>query len=338
MPVFPTQYSTLSAKALNEYLQEHYGIKDSTCKLLIRNVSDTYVLENAASKYIFKIYRDSHRKIEEIKGEIELLNLLHGCGAKISYPLVDLQGEFLQKFNAAEGARYGVLFTWANGVVVNAMTDKQLNIVGAEMAAIHNISSTISLDHYRKSYTTQTTIIEPLKTIEPAFQDLRDEYAHLVNMGKEVAKRLDQYQKANFSRGYCHFDFLPKNFHFTKDDKITFFDFDFAGEGLLAYDITSFLIHFFLDVSYGKISLAEARRAILIFIESYRNVRPFTDEEIRSIPDLGFAFWVFYLGFQYENYDDWSNLFFSPRFIKERVGLIKKWMETATLLLPDCIS
>lgn len=334
MPIFPTQYSILSAKALNEYLQEQYGIIGSTCKLLIRNVSDTYILDNGASKYIFKIYRDSHRKVEEIKGEIELLSLLHNGGAKISYPLADLQGRFLQRSDAAEGTRYGVLFTWANGAVITSFNNKQLNIVGAEMAAIHNISSTISLNHYRKPYTAQTTIIDPLKTIEPAFQDLQDEYDYLVNTGTDVATRLNDYQKADFNRGYCHFDFLPKNFHFTKDDTITFFDFDFAGEGLLAYDITSFLIHFFLEVNYGKMSLEDAQQAAPIFIESYRKVRPFTDEEIHSIPDLGFAFWVFYLGFQYENYDDWSNLFFSPRFIKERVALIKKWMETATLLLP----
>jgi Ser/Thr protein kinase RdoA (MazF antagonist) len=115
---------------------------------------------------------------------------------------------------------------------------------------------------------------------------------------------------------------------------ITFFDFDFAGKGLLAYDITSFFIHYFMEVTYGKLTEQQGRDAFKTFIANYRKVRSLSDEEINAIPYLGFGFWVFYLGFQYENFDDWSNLFFGPKFLKDRVALIKKWMETAHVLLP----
>lgn len=37
------------------------------CRLLIHNVSDTYLLENCDEKYVFKLYKDSHRKLDEIK-------------------------------------------------------------------------------------------------------------------------------------------------------------------------------------------------------------------------------------------------------------------------------
>jgi len=74
--LFPAQYSTLSAAALRDYLIENYQLDQSTtCRLLIRNVSDTYVLENLNHKYIFKIYRDAHRKRNEIEAEVELLNI-----------------------------------------------------------------------------------------------------------------------------------------------------------------------------------------------------------------------------------------------------------------------
>jgi Ser/Thr protein kinase RdoA (MazF antagonist) len=335
MPVFPTQYSTLSAIALNDHLQKRYNLKDTQCKLLIRNVSDTYVLEDTSSKYIFKIYRDAHRKIDEIKGEIELLTLLQEQGAKVSYPIADRDGQMLQQFEAAEGIRYGVLFTWAQGEVVYAMTNDQLNLLGKEMAVVHNISSTIKLNYYRNPYTAETTILQPLKTFEPAFADLQEEYNYLKNTGEAVVKRMAHYSLDNFSYGYCHYDFLPKNFHFSENGNITFFDFDFAGGGMLANDITTFLIHYFLEVTYGKIKLEEGRLAFKTFFDSYSKVRSVTHEEIQAIPNLGFAFWVFYLGFQYENYDDWSNAFFGPKFIKDRVALIKKWMETAYEFLPD---
>ncbi|MDB5148966.1 MAG: hypothetical protein JWQ57_2986 [Mucilaginibacter sp.] len=333
MNIFPTQYSTLSSKALNIKLQESYGLSGTTCRLLIRNVSDTYVIENAVEKYIFKIYRDAHRKLEEIKGEVELLTILFEKGAKVSMPMPDKSGEMLQAFNAAEGTRYGVLFSWAQGSVVNAMTDEQLETVGREMAVIHNITSSIELSHHRKEYSINTTIIDPIKIIEPAFAGLEEEYAYLKDTAVDVITLYNQFS-TDFSYGYCHYDFFPKNFHFTAVGEITFFDFDFAGKGLLAYDITSFFIHYFMEVTYGKITEQRGRDAFKIFVAAYRKVRPLSNEEINVIPYLGFGFWVFYLGFQYENFDDWSNLFFGPKFLRDRVALIKKWMETAHVLLP----
>ncbi|PWK78283.1 Ser/Thr protein kinase RdoA (MazF antagonist) [Mucilaginibacter oryzae] len=333
MEIFPTQYSTLSSKALNIRLSENYGLTGTTCRLLIRNVSDTYIIENNAEKYIFKIYRDSHRKLAEIKGEVALLNLLVENGARVSTPIPAINGELLQVFNAAEGTRYGVLFSWAQGKPVYTMTDHQLDTVGREMALLHQISSSIQLNYPRRPYSVETAIINPLRVVAPAFAGLDDEYNYLKNTATEVIARYD-YFTPNFSYGYCHFDFLPKNFHFDESDGITFFDFDFAGQGLLAYDITSFVIHFFLEFTFGRIMREEARRAVGVFVESYRKVKPLSDEEIAAIPYLGFGFWIFYLGFQYENYDDWSNIFWGVKFLKERTALIKKWMETAHLLLP----
>jgi Ser/Thr protein kinase RdoA (MazF antagonist) len=327
MDIFPAQYSTLSSIALNGFLSDRYGFRDMSCRLLIRNVSDTYLLENSTDKYIFKIYRDVHRKLDEIKGEAELLTILADKGAKVSYPVKDIRGDIIQAFNAAEGTRYGVLFTYARGKVVNAMNSEQLALLGREMAIIHNITANIELRHKRIVFDVDTTITEPVKTIKSAFDELPDEYAYLVDTAKAVIEKLGQFDYSNFSYGYCHYDFLPKNFHFDEDDNITFFDFDFAGKGYLANDITVLYIHYFLEASSGKITREEADSAFAVFVENYRKVRALHYDELKAIPYLGFAFWVFYLGFQYDNFDDWSSIFFGPKFLKDRVALIKRWVE-----------
>ncbi|HEY0175902.1 MAG TPA: hypothetical protein VGC08_05955, partial [Pedobacter sp.] len=105
MNIFPTQYSLLSAAALKDALEGAYGFSEMSCRLLIHNVSDTYILENTSAKYIFKIYRNAHRKLEEIEGEVELLTILQQRGARVSYPVKDLKGKLIQSFNAAEGLR-----------------------------------------------------------------------------------------------------------------------------------------------------------------------------------------------------------------------------------------
>jgi Ser/Thr protein kinase RdoA (MazF antagonist) len=327
MAIFPTQYSTLSANALGVFLAEKYNLKDITCRLLIHNVSDTYLLENLTDKYIFKIYRDQHRKLEEIKAEVELLNLIYEQGGSVAHPIGDINGEEIQSFNAAEGTRNGVLFTYALGKVVSNMSDEQLATVGKEMGQLHNITSAIKLKNTRKAYSLETMLLKPLEVFKPAFDDLPDEYLFLEETVHKVAKKIASIDLTDFSYGYCQYDFLPKNFHFAEDGTITFFDFDFAGKGYLINDIASFYVHYFLEVYAGKITQKEADRAFAVFVENYRKVRSLSDDELEAIPYFGFAFWIFYLGFQYENFDDWSSIFFNSNYIKHRTALIKKWTE-----------
>lgn len=325
MAHFPAQYSTLSAIALKAYIEHAYGLQLISCKYLLRGVSDTYIIEAANTKYALKIYREQHRSVDEIKGEIELLNLLKEKGASVSYPIKDLKGYQLQKFEAAEGIRYGILFSYAEGAPVFDFTDEQLRTIGKQMAIVHNITSAIQLKHSRREYTIETTLNAPLKSFEPAFIDLPDEYAYLQDIAGKAAQKLASLDTTGFSYGYCQYDFLPKNFHFNEAGTLTFFDFDFAGKGFLANDLMSFFVHFFMHVYTGKLTDDEAERMLAVFVSAYREVRAVSEEELKAIPYLGVGFWIFYLGFQYEHFDDWSNLFFGPRFVKDRVTLIRAW-------------
>ncbi|MCE6992704.1 phosphotransferase enzyme family protein [Dyadobacter sp. CY323] len=326
MSVFPTQYSTLSSLALGEFLGKAYGLGEVICKFLTRNVSDTYVLEGESDKYIFKLYRDAHRHVDEIKAEAELLTILKERGAKVAYPISDLAGNQLQSFNAAEGTRYGILFNFAPGKFTRDLTEKRLRIIGQEMAFIHNITSEIELQFPRRVYDVQTTLIGPLENIKPAFVELPDEYAYLKETTQKVIAKLSQFDLSKFSYGYCHYDFLPKNFHFDENDLVTFFDFDFAGKGVLANDLMSFFVHFFFEVEHKFLTKEEADRQFAQFITAYREVRPLSDAEIEAIPYLGYAFWLFFFEFYQLQYEDWSNTFFGPTFKKQRVALMKKWI------------
>lgn len=327
MNLFPTQYSTLSSAALNDHLQQAYGLTGTLCRLLIRNVSDTYVLENSTVQYIFKIYRDNHRKHQEILAEVALLEALKAGGACVSYPIRDKAGNALQQFNAAEGTRYGVLFSYAKGEVVRDLSTAQLQVVGKEMAAIHNITASLQLPWERREYTIATTLTGPLQTIAPAFKNLPEEYQWLSDTVQKVIQTLNALPAEEFSYGYCHYDFLPKNFHFDTDNQVTFFDFDFAGKGWLVNDLMTIQVHFFLHQLMKATTEEQAQAGFSTFLQAYREVRTVSETELQAIPYLGFAFWLFYLEFAYLHFDDWSNFFFNDRFLKDRTGLIKKYTE-----------
>lgn len=324
--IFPTQYSLLSASALNVFLIQQYGFHDLTCRLLIHNVSDTYILENAYSKYIFKIYRTAHRSLTEIKGEVELLNVLKSGGAKVAFPIEDVQGEFIQSFNAAEGKRYGVLFSFAEGEVVD-MNEAQLTTLGKEMAVVHALSEGLELENERKEYNINTMLIEPLESIKPAFKGMEEDYAFLKEEVQLLSEKIKALDLDTFGYGYCHYDYLPKNFHFQADGTLTFFDFDFAGKGYLVNDLASLYVHYFLHVLFKKRTQEAADAEFQTFVEAYRTIRPISEQELRAIPYFGFAWWIFYFKFHHDHFEDWSNFFFTPRFIKERVGWLRKWKE-----------
>jgi Ser/Thr protein kinase RdoA (MazF antagonist) len=327
MNIFPTQYSTLSANALAAYIGEAYSIPGLKGRYLLRGVSDTYLLENQEKQFIFKIYRAVHRTKAEIAGEVELLKHLQAQGAPIAAPLPDRTGAFLASFEAAEGKRYGVLFTFAPGRVVADLNDAQLRITGQAMANLHNLTAGLSLRYPRPRYDLDSTLRQPLRMVAPAFHDYPEGLLYLQKIVDQTVNKLENTDMSAFSYGYCHYDFLPKNFHFDAEDRLTFFDFDFAGTGYLVNDAMTFFVHYFLNRLLKGTSAAESARAFAVFVASYREVRPLTEAELAAIPYLGVGFWLFYLEFQYRNFDDWSNNFFGPRYLRERISWIKQWVE-----------
>jgi len=72
----------------------------------MHNVSDTYLIRGLDQQFIFKIYRDAHRKADEIRAEVELLTILKNEEVSVAYPIANVEGDMLQAFNAAEGTRY----------------------------------------------------------------------------------------------------------------------------------------------------------------------------------------------------------------------------------------
>ncbi|MFW0717679.1 phosphotransferase enzyme family protein [Pedobacter sp. N23S346] len=323
---FPAQYSTLSSAALQTHLIESYQLAtDTTCRLLIRNVSDTYLLENSKNKYIFKIYRNAHRKLEEIKAEVALLNALKAEGHSVSFPISDQHHKQVQQFKAAEGLRNGVLFSFAEGKVIHDLDQNHLDTLGKSIARIHQTTATIKLADPRPSFNFQTTLLEPIATLEPHLKDMPEELDYLKEISNRVIKKIESFDTNSFSTGYCHYDLFPKNFHFDEAGDITFFDFDFAGYGYLINDLMSFLNHYFFHQLNNVITKEQAAADFNAFLKAYQQVRKLTADEIEAIPYLGICFHIFFLKFFYDNFDDFSNPFLTPKFTRHRIDLIRKW-------------
>ena len=252
-PVFPATYSTLCPIALSSLVSEKYKLENVQCKFLVRGVGDTYLVQSSEKRFVLRAYRSSHRSLSQIKMEVELLLALKQADVSVSYPIPDISGEAIQKLVAVEGERHAVLFSYAPGRPVRILNENQLRVIGHEMARFHNVSSTIGLGKERWNFDLETTLFRPLEMLKSAFAEDPEGYAWLLQAAGNIEKRLSQLNTSEFSNGYCHFDFLPKNFHF-EDDSVTLFDFDFMGYGWLVNDIMSFWQNLNLDVYTGRMT------------------------------------------------------------------------------------
>ena len=329
MSLFPTQYSTLSAAALNAHLRSAYGLEGITTKFLVRNVSDTYIIRDTEPRYVFKVFRSTHRTYAQLQGEVALLLALKTGKGKVAVPIADQSGDYIQAFEVGEGTRHGILYAYAEGKVHDDLTGRQLWVLGQEMAFNHNITAELELPHPRPVYNVDTTVHQPLEVLRPAFEAFNypEGYAYLQEVGQTAVKTWEAYDTNAFSYGYCHYDYLPKNLHLTDLDLMTLFDFDFAGQGPLVNDLMSFQVHFFFKVTFGGMSKEQAAEDFQLFVSTYRKSREISEEELATIPCLGVMYWIFYLAVHYEGFDDFSNPYFNQAFLKRWVRKVEQWVE-----------
>jgi len=321
--IFPAMYSTLSPAALASLVSEKYNIGSVECQFLVRGVGDTYLVGD--SRYVLRVYRGSQRSLEQVQAEMELLMASRQADVPVSYPIADREGGLIQTLDAVEGTRYAVLFTYAPGSPAAVLTEQQLQLLGRQMARFHNVSSTIRLSATRWNFDMETTIDRPLAMVENAFASDPEAYAWLQSTATRVKERLASMDSRAFSSGYCHYDFLPKNFHFDGEETLTFFDFDFFGYGWLVNDIMTFWEHLCLDVHFGRMEQEAADRAFAVFVAAYREVRSLSDAELAAVPYLSFGWWLFYMGF-YTTHDQFFP-FLQPAMLKLRTGLMRRLME-----------
>lgn len=319
--LFPATYSTLSPSALAAWLGEQFHFKSVQCRLLVIGVGDTYLVETGQDPFILRVYRPSHRSKGQITAEIELLLAAKEAGVSVSYPIADADGQYLHPFAAVEGERHAVLFSYAPGHSASILNETQLQGLGREIARFHNVSSKTRLSDRRWTFDPESTLLRPLEMVKPYFDGLPEEYDWWQQAVAKTVTHLNQINTANFSTGYCHFDFLPKNFHFDQNT-LTLFDFDFFGYGWLVNDLMTFRVQLDLDAHLGRLTQQAARQAFDQVLAAYRGIRPLSEEEKAVIPWLSLGFWCFYMGFHTTH--DVFLPFVQPSQLKARTAIIRK--------------
>ncbi len=321
MKYFPAISSTLSPPALAQLVLEKYGgSQNLTCETLRLGVNHTYLIKDAATKYVLRVYTYNWRTEEEVLAEVELLNTLKTNQVGVSYPIPDKEGQYLQRIAACEGERFAVLFSFAEGEIVRNPTEKDCYHLGLEMAKMHQVTNAYSIN--RKNYDAENLVAWALEKLETKFDSSLEEMKFIKKALAEISSQFEQADRNQLRFGAIHLDVWADNLKIAEGSKITMFDFDNCGNGGLFLDIAYSLMLLFRGEP-DKVLFEKKRNR---FYEGYESILKISEEEKRLVPYGSLAIWLHYSGVHAQRFDDFTNPFFNEGFLKYWINTVKVWL------------
>ncbi|MEO5980385.1 MAG: phosphotransferase [Chryseolinea sp.] len=288
-----------------------------------------YVVTTPTTKYVFRIYTMDWRTRSEISEEIRLLNHLKLNNIPVAFPIADNQGNFIQSFNAPEGERFGVLFSYAEGKKISALTPAACLNIGKAMASMHKLTKDFELS--RTDYSGHTLLINSYQKSTKFYGTTSEEMLFVDKASKYLIGQYTKVKTDEVRHGVIHLDIWFDNMHINDDNQITLFDFDFCGNGWQCHDLAYFMVQLYNSRKSDETHTDNLKH----FLKGYESVSKISQEEKRIIPFLAVSIWFFYLGVQCDRFDYWTNIYLTEDHLKRFISLIKKWMEYNNIAIPD---
>jgi Ser/Thr protein kinase RdoA (MazF antagonist) len=278
---FPVSYSTLSCAALTTQVLNQYPIGNiQNCQVWARGLSDVYLIETDASRYILRVSHQHWRSGDEIEFEMEFLEFLHQHSIPVAAPHRTINGRLSVLINAPEGDRYATLLSYAPGEIpLGDLSVAQSKQLGEVVAKLHTVSHGFQPRRRRPDLNLAYLLDDSIDLILPyvpqvkAIQELRETRDRL----HEQLRHLPQ--DSPFWT-VCWGDPHSGNVHFLPEGGIapTLFDFDQCGYGWRAFDVAKFL----------QMALCSGMSYVVrdAFVAGYQGVQPLTTQELTALTGL----------------------------------------------------
>lgn len=318
--LFPASHSILSETVLDSFLVDRYSLHTAyQCRLLKSWINDTYLLSDGRQSYIFRVYTHAWRSKVEVAEELRFILSLKEAGLSVSYPLEDREGQLIQRFQAIEGERFGVLFSFAEGNKKLDLTLEDHQSIGGFMGQMHLVTESLVLD--RVTYDRVQLLERPFEYIQTQLDVGSDSGQFLQRLKTYLNHQLEQIERSACRKGSVHLDLWSDNLHFESDGRITLFDFDFCGNGYLGMDIAYYSMMLYAMTP----DMAAYHEKLNAFYDGYRQSTNFSVAEANHFPVWAASLYFFYLGVQCQRF---SAVFATPAYVESFIGKrIRPWCE-----------
>jgi Ser/Thr protein kinase RdoA (MazF antagonist) len=313
--VMPVTYSLVSARALQEQFLPLYALPaGTTVSLLAQGMHDTYLVTAPAAKSILRIYRAGWKTFAQVEAELAVLLSLQAQGLPVAYPIADARGTFVHRFTGPEGERYAVLFAYAEGEQIHALTPAQAVLFGRYLGQMHVLTQGRREVALGREYSAGRILEETRRAIHAVLPAHREAQGQLERIGELLDGRLTPAVLNALKTGICHGDPHHENlFIEPATGRVTMFDFDFSGNGPLLYDLGCFCFY------------ERPRQAnIAAFLEGYAGAMPLNGAERELVPCFTVLMRLFHLGARSQNADGLKNPLWPPGEIAAKIADIEK--------------
>lgn len=328
--LFPVEASLLSQRAVEETIKSEYFPKQSavTCKLHYRSIHDTYIVFCNGGEYYFKVYRCGLRTEDEIQAEKSLLLILRDSGIPAIEPVLKKDGEYIIRFELAEGQRYGVLYTstGVRSVDTDCETDLFNIKLGRYIASIHNAWDKIVYPVDRWHLDLDTFIDKSMEYI----RIYRQWYSFDIDFLEEVARKTRErissiLLKDKPGYGICHGDIAGSNIRIDSNDNPVLIDFDFCGYGWRLNDLSVYVNAF--SLGWEETGIKKRKQRSEAFLEGYLGNTSLTDIEFDNMYLFVPFRRIFNIGTLYISMSNtWGDNWVKAS-LDEDIGMLKKWVD-----------
>lgn len=277
----PIEYSVFDPEFISRLAFLKWGWNRATCEFWNRGISDTYRIERENCRAYLKLYPYGWRSRDEIQGEVDLLMFLRQQNIRVSIPIRNNAGTFIEKIDAPEGTRYAILFSEAEGTQPRFNLDNSRRY-GVLAATIHDATDTLPDSVRRPHLSLEQLAREPLKQIQPILTHRKRDLTYLARVSEELADAVRSLlPEPALQFGLCHGDLTFGNLRRDDKGRLTLFDFDCSGYGWRAYDVAVFLWSRGSD--FNRRANANRVKQWNAFLDGYHTVRSLSSTELQAV-------------------------------------------------------
>ncbi|WP_238584976.1 phosphotransferase [Chryseobacterium sp. Leaf201] len=279
-----------------------------------------YMVHDDEERYVFRVYTHNWRTKSEIEEELRLLLHLKEEDRQVAFPIADQSNQFIQEIEAPEGTRFGVLFSYAKGTKTAKFSHQTSFLIGQALAKVHQSTENFGL--MRISYDARNLLKNPVLRTKEFYSTNIGEIEFLENLSAFLTLKMENTDRQKMRYGAVHLDVWFDNLHIDNEKEITFFDFDFCGNGYLCFDISYFLFQLFAT----HLNEEEYQEKADSFIKGYGTVTEISRPEQDFLPFACLSIMTYYISVQCDRFDYWTNIFLNEDHLKRMVGNLKRWM------------